>query len=265
MFYIEGSADKFTIYNDNIKIGDCFFKNKNTYPFVISNNNFYLGIEGETHASVICNAIGMNSDEYDKLVDDAIKSNDYEEAKRLGNLWKKALQLINGNGNSVDGRIFLTIKKDVKSNISFDYAVLSFWGGMDGEDQTLNGNVVNRILKKFNVSPNKVLVAVFDYDNWGEGKLIPYKEWDFYVPEMDEAQKDAYAIHLMNASKKHDATSDFRAARDRKIGKKLTNDKGDEMTVAQYRNMIYSESKIRKIVKNVLKEYLYKKTKRVIF
>jgi hypothetical protein len=68
----------------------------------------------------------------------------------------------------------------------------------------------------------------------------------------------------MNARDKHDATATFRTTRDKKIGQKLTNDKGVEMPVAQYMAMVRSEN-ISRIIKNVLREYIYKDTKRIIF
>ena len=75
---------------------------------------------------------------------------------------------------------------------------------------------------------------------------------------MNERQKKARELHLMNAHDKHDATKDFRKNRDKKIGQKLTNDKGVEMPVAQYRNMIYGENnkKFGRIIREAINKYL---------
>jgi hypothetical protein len=70
----------------------------------------------------------------------------------------------------------------------------------------------------------------------------------------------------MNANDKYNATDGFRKTRDRLIGKKLTNDNGVEMPEAQYRSMIYGEGKkVENIIRNVLKEYIYKDRKIIIF
>ena len=47
---------------------------------------------------------------------------------------------------------------------------------------------------------------------------------------------------MLDSNEKHKLTKDFRNTRDSRIGKKLTDNQGNEMPVAKYRSMIYQES-----------------------
>jgi hypothetical protein len=258
-FSIYGYPDGFSVLCNDVEVGRCHYKDKGAYPFIISDKKFCLGLEGKSHGTIFTQLLGMKTQEFDDRIDNAINSGNLEEFNRLQELWKKANELSCEGDDSVDGRIYLSINKT--SNMPFNYTILSFW---NEHNKKINGNLVNQIIQKFNVSANNVLVACFT--DGCVGILTPLLEWDYYVPEGDDTQKNGYALHLMNAHDKHDATYDFRKARDGRIGKKLTNDSGVEMPVAQYRSMVYAEGKkIKSIIRNVLKEYIYKDRKIIIF
>jgi hypothetical protein len=113
---------------------------------------------------------------------------------------------------------------------------------------------------------NNTYIAIVDNQDNSVGKLVKYDGGDIQLSTMSDKQREYYAIHLMNAHDKYDATTKFRKNRDRLIGKKLTNDNGIEMPVAQYKHMIYGEGKkVENIIRNVLKEYIYKDRKIIIF
>ena len=174
-----------------------------------------------------------------------------------------AANKVRNGKNALPGRIWthMRIPKNIK--LPFEFAVMSFWGYTEDVNEKVDRNLVRQIIDHVGVDENNLFITKYD-DRSDKGKLVKYTDWDFYVPKMSDAQKKAYAIHLMKSKDKHDATADFRTTRDRKIGQKLTNDKGVEMPLAQYRSMIYGEN-INRIVRNVLKEYIYKNTKRIIF
>ena len=239
LYNIEGRADVFNIYKNGEKIVRCTYWDKGAYPFIIANKNVYIGRESNTHSDVIVSLIGMTDDELTERMDDAIKSNNYQEIQILRKLWEKASKLIEDD-KRINGRIFTKI--DAK--IPFNFSVISFWGGDKAKE--IDNGLFQKLLRKFNISENNLLVAVFDKGY--EGKLIPYAEWSKSISENDDYQKQAYAIHLMNSRDKRNATDDFRRVRDRKIGRKLTNDKGEEMPMAKYRSMVYAESKQPKTI-----------------
>lgn len=157
---------------------------------------------------------------------------------------------IKDNKDYAFGRIWFCSNSD-----DFPYNILAFW--YEDEKHTIDVKLVDELLNKCGINKKQVLVASFEEDD--EGTLYPYTEWDFKITKSNERQQGIRAIHLMNANDKHDATTNFRTNRDRLIGKKLTNTKGDdEMTVAQYRSMIYGENKKRIgiIIREVINKYL---------
>lgn len=237
--YVNGEPDDFEIFSAGTFVGSCTFWSNHAIPFVIANNKLYIGSRGKAHGS--CNhqseTIGGGDIEY-------------------GRLWLKVET--NPDPEYMDYKGYS--EGEINAGIGIPYSILSFWNG--DTPNVIDINLVNELFEKYEVDKNKVLVVSFEKDDYG--KIYPYIEWNHNTPEASEKQKEARAIHLMNVKNKHNATSDFRATRDRKIGQKLTNDKGVEMSVAQYMAMVHSEN-INRIVKNVLKEYIDKNTERIIF
>jgi hypothetical protein len=94
-----------------------------------------------------------------------------------------------------------------------------------------------------------------------------YRGGDITLSEMTPGQKEQYTLHLMNAHDKYNATAGYRAIRDNAIyspreraaAKAFGSD-----TMAAYHNAVRSEN-ISNIVKSVLKEYIYKDRKFIIF
>lgn len=134
---------------------------------------------------------------------------------------------------SIDGRIWTSAKYNL-----FNYAVVCFWGTQNSENVN---PYVYEVAKKLKVDPNKIIIIYGDIDNIS--KAIKFSYWDGRVHSLSKEEEEQKNIHMMGAQDKHDNTGDFRKSRDSKIGKKLTNDKGVEMPMAQYHNMIYQESK----------------------
>ena len=227
MLYAKGEIDSFELFNgENSEYYD--YMDDSAVPFVICNGEIYEG-EGElNHLDIFIGLAGTdNWDDVSYLRKEMEAFDDFE----LGRLW-----------------------------VEPELSVLSFWGYCDKVDKQLT----NIILDEYAVNHNNTVVVSFNWEN--ETVAIPYNEWDGSLTKMDDNVKAKYAIHLMNAKDKNNATGDFRKTRDRLIGKKLTNDKGVEMPVAQYRSMVYAEGKkIENIIRNVLKEYIYKDRKIIIF
>ena len=143
------------------------------------------------------------------------------------------------------------------------HTVITFWWASYGS-LNIDGKLVEKLLNKLGADKNNVLVVSFEDEDFGT--VYQYNDWKFSIPEASDEQRKIYATHLMNAHDKHNATDGFRKTRDRLIGKKLTNDNGVEMPEAQYKSMIYGEGKkVENIIRNVLKEYIYKDRKIIIF
>ena len=156
----------------------------------------------------------------------------------------------------VSGRLWLKINDRGRNN-DFPYAVLSFWWG--SEEHMVNSRLVDELLQIVNVGRKSVLVASFEENDYG--KMYPYSEWSFKISKANDKQKEVLATHLMNAKDKYNATSDFRSNRDRVIYTPRERAFG---TMAAYHNATRAEN-IDRIIKSVLKEYIYKDTKRIIF
>ena len=245
LFYIGGRADMFDVYDNSYqKVASCSFWDDGAYPFIIVNDNAYIGNERSTHSSVVVSNEGLSEEEFDKMMDDAMKNDDYDEMQRLNDIWEKSMNSMDVDKH-VAGRIFLTPKTNYST--SFRYQVISFWGDAN-KDRVISKVAVEKIIKNFNVSENNLLVAVFT--SGADGELVPYNEWKGSLSAMDDVQKQGRAIHLMNSRDKRNATDDFRRVRDRKIGRKLTNDKGEEMPMAKYRSL-FPENKQYKINKQM--------------
>lgn len=236
--HVRGNPDFFYIYSGNTYIGYCDHYDYNNFPFAIWDGKIHISKnKGVPHRSFIA--------DYDNL-----RKRDDWSSGRFWETINRAKRYNEFGGGYLD------------KDIPFPYYIMCFWWGKDG-DLHLDKKIVDKLVKKLSKGYiNNVLVASFNDDDYG--KVYNYNNWIGKVSKANEKQKEIYNLHLMGADEKHDATSDFRTNRDRQIGKKLINDKGVEMPIAQYRSMIYSEN-ISKIIRNVLKEYIYKDTKKIIF
>ena len=150
---------------------------------------------------------------------------------------KGRIQGFEWDSESIDGRIWVKAKSN-----EFNYAVVSFWG----VNISINAKpYIYELADKLNVNPSKIVV-VYEADSDLSGDMsepVLLSDWNGNVHSLSQEEGEQRNIHMMNAKEKHDNTSNFRKSRDSKIGKKLTNDKGVEMPMAQYHNMIYQESK----------------------
>ena len=135
----------------------------------------------------------------------------------------------------VTGRIWLTFAH---------YAYITFWN--EDEDVVIDTKLTDELLDYFSINHEDAIVVSFD-----DNRLHPYDSWCNTINAANDEQKEAHMLHMMNAQDKHDATSEFRVNRDANIGNKLGN-----MTVAQYKSMLYGESRIRKVIKDVINEYI---------
>ena len=220
--YANGDPDYFDIMSGSTYVGECNFDSDAAVPFVIGNGQLYIGDRGYGHNT--CN------------YPDNVRENE----------------------NYAFGRLWFSINQHARNNYDeiphFPYSILAFW--YEDNEHIIDVKLVDKFLSKYLIDKSLVLVSSFEKDDYGT--LYPYSEWNFKIAKANKRQKKVRAIHLMNAQDKYDATSDFRTIRDRKIGKKLTNDKGVEMPVAQYRSMIYAENKKRqdRIIKEVINRYL---------
>jgi len=248
---VRGVPDCFTIISGNTEIADCYYEKENAVPFIIANGKLYLGENGDGHWSVGNEIIGISySEMYDSEKYDEHEIYDLETKRD-----KAVTELCRSDKNYIAGRIWI-------NELNEKYSIISFWGSEVKNKSEINTNVINELLNKFGISKDFTIIVVFDETD--KGKIVKYTKWNLYIPKMGKNQKNAYELHLMNSKDKHAATEDFRKNRDKKIGRKLTNDKGVEMPVAQYRSMIYSEN-INRIIRNVLKEYIDKNAKGIIF
>lgn len=235
VIYADGEPDYFDIMSGDTYIGECNYESDDALPFVIANDQLYIGGSGYGHES--CD-----------YPDDVRESGNYA----FGRLWFCVNQYPQSDYDDDDE--YEGDEEEYEEKPPFPYSILTFW--YEDEEHTIDVKLVDELLAKYGIDKNLVLVASFEEDDYGT--LYPYTEWNFKIAKSNERQKEVRAMHLMNAYNKHNATSDFRTIRDRKIGKKLTNDKGVEMPVAQYRSMIYGENKKRqdRIIKEVINKYL---------
>lgn len=231
--YIIGLADNFDIYSGNTLIGCCNMDDEAALPFYLSDGKVYYGKNGDEHRSIGYDIIGI-SPEYIFSLDNEWEIEKYEKMRDA------AADKVRACKNALPGRIWTHIR--TSNNAQFNFSVMSFWGYNSEVNNKVDRNLIKQIIDHVGVDENNLFITKFD-DKRDQGTLVKYTEWNAYVPKMSDTQKKAYAIHLMKSKDKHNATSDFRTNRDRNIGKKLTNDKGQEMPVAQYRNIIYGENK----------------------
>ena len=192
-----GCADSAELYINGIPVASYWYLDKTAYPFIICNNELYIGDKSETHGQFSWKILGHSEE------------------------------------NSICGRIWVSAKTN-----EFNYSVILFWGNTQANENCKDK--IYELADKLKVNPQKIMIGITNHDYI---PIIPLSDWDGFVHKMSEKEQELRNLHLMNSIEKHDNTGDFRKSRDTKIGKKLTNDKGVEMPMAQYHNMIYQESK----------------------
>lgn len=161
---------------------------------------------------------------------------------------------LNRNKDYIAGRIWTNIK-----SLS-GYSILTFWS-TESDAKVVDGKLINKLLTKLNIDRERVIFANFNEPLGWEAKVSLYKGGDIVLSEMTPNQEKQYELHLMNAHDKHDATTDFRTIRDN--AKYIPREKAAG-SMAAYHAMVHTEN-IKRIVRNVLKEYIYKETKKIIF
>ena len=231
--FAKGDPDDFVLIRGNETLGYCHWNCDGAFPFIIANRKLYIGQESDGHWSIGNQLIGKGDDEIHN-------SDKYGDG--LENARDEALRKLYRAPDSAAGRIWREPKSmyGQPNSEQIKTPVISFWCDENGLKK-VDLSVMDELLGKLGIGKDNVLVVTFD-DN-GHGEVSEYGNWNPEIKQMGEKQKEIYALHLMNAKNKHNATSDFRATRDRKIGQKLTNDKGVEMPMAQYRSMLYQENK----------------------
>lgn len=201
---ILGHPDSFTVKLGSGETIEYYYSDSKAYPFIIHNGKLHIGERGETHGVL-----------------------------------KSIEHIPQGSGEEiVEGRIWV----GAKSN-DFNYAVVAFWG-MAGIGENNNKPQVEELVRKLKVNPNKVVIIVSDEDWSGMlSTAIPLANWDGKVKFRTEEEERQKNLHMMSAEEKRKETGGFRKSRDKRIGEKLTNDKGEEMPMAKYHSMIYQEGK----------------------
>ena len=215
MLYARGEPDSFGLYNGKQFISDYDYMDEAAIPFIICNGRLEDGEPGLTHYDI-----------YLQMVDDG-EYDDENDLYRAADDLRNELEMID---DYELGRLWLGYE-DIPN-------MLSFWGNGNSVDKRL----IDEFLSSHDVDRNNTFVVCIENTN-EETPVKPYNEWRGELTIMNDSMKNIYAIHLMNAKNKHNATGDFRKTRDAKIARKLTNDKGEEMPLAKYRSMIYSESR----------------------
>lgn len=206
---IKGYCDDLSIYCGDKLIAQYYYTDFQAYPFMIElGKGPYIGKKGWSH-----------SDIYNSLY----------------SLIKKGM-VLRKTSKIVSGRIWVGAKAN-----DFNYALVMFWG--DETTENLKP-YIEEIIEKCKVNPEKVVIGVPFDDN--EFKPIPLSQWNGFIHHQSPQENNVRNLHLMNARDKSDNTSDFRNTVNKKIGQKLTNNKGVEMPLAKYHSLIYQESKERR-------------------
>jgi hypothetical protein len=120
----------------------------------------------------------------------------------------------------VDGRVWRLIPDANRTPSN----VFSFWSIGKEMDAGLVKLVVDMVVKALHIEDQPIYIA-------SGSDVVPYENVGVDIAD----NGNVYASHLLPPEKKREATSDFRSARDSRLGKKLTMSNGSEMTMAQYR------------------------------
>ena len=251
--YICGKPDNFDIMIGDRVVAYCNYESYDAYPFIIANDKVYIGNEGEGHWDIGWQLIDATPEEIQAYYS---SENTYElECKR-----DAAVAKLQQAKDYAAGRIWLGAEPNDMFNDEFeDYVFISFWDSWD-KPKPVSARKIEELLSAFRLDRNKIFIANIANDDSSYGRLIKYTGGDITLAKISQKQMNDYAIHLMNAKQKHDATSNFRAVRDKAIYAPREKAAG---TMAAYHNMVHSEN-IKKIVRNVLKEYIDKDSKKLI-
>jgi len=198
-----GYPDNMTLMIDGNKVCTYSFNDSKAYPFIIFNGQVYVGDNYHTHNQFVWSIPGTQ---------------------------RTQLPI-------VKGRIWVSAKVN-----EFNYSVVSFWGADTDEDLK---PYVYQVAKKVKVNPAKIVVVakIGQFGNNEISKPVPLSQWDGTIHQLTSNEAYQQNLHMMDSGEKHDRTGGFRQTRDAMIGRKLTNDKGEEMPMAKYRSMIQQEQK----------------------
>lgn len=138
-------------------------------------------------------------------------------------------------------------------------------------------NIINKSIEaiksyyNYNIDKSTLSVVVDEKTDTANYKLVPYIDFiqNYLAPKHwnSEEFKQDYALHLADTKTKRHKMSDYLKDRSQNIGKKLTMDNGEEMTMAQWRALhSTSESKTNKnrikLSESELKNIVYKSIKK---
>ena len=215
-FKLYGYCDSLTLYKGGDVLARYDYKDSTAYPFIIYEGKILIGDCGETHGELYGKSVHKKwTDEFDQ-----------DSRYAMGRIWVKA-----------------------KRN-EFNYAVVAFWG-RGVSDDTDYKPYVYEIARKLKVNPGKIVISVSSVDEPSTG-YVPLSQWNGLVRVETDNERENRQLHMMGAREKHDNTGDFRNTRNKKIGQKLTNSKGEEMPMAQYHSMIYQEDKKQDSKNNIV-------------
>ena len=182
----------------------------------------------------------------------------------VGNKGESHLQSLNQNNIPED---LITGRYWINDNI------IGFWDIMP------DINIINKSIEaiksyyNYNIDKSTLSVVVDEKTDTANYKLVPYIDFiqNYLAPKHwnSEEFKQDYALHLADTKTKRDKMSDYVKDRSQNIGKKLTMDNGEEMTMAQWRALhSTSESKTNKnrikLSESELKNIVYKSIKKII-
>ena len=245
--YVMGEIDRY--FNDGIKPqGNTYYESVKKKCLIISEsqyNRLFTGFPkmcgSADSAALYINGINVADYYYlDKTAYPFIIHNDKlyigEKSETHGQV---SWNIVGYNiENSLNGRIWVSPKTN-----DFNYSVVLFWGDTKSSENC-KGKIYE-LADKLNVNPNKIMIGITTDD--GYISMTPLNEWDGFVHKISEKEQELRNLHLMNPKDKLNNTDKFRKSRDKKLGEKLTNNKGEEMPMAKYHNLIYQESKNIKI------------------
>ena len=197
-----GYPDQMGLFINGKNVCNYSFQDSQAYPFIIFNGKLHIG-EG----------YGVHKQMFGKIKD-----------------------IKNTQQPIIKGRIWVGAKTN-----DFNYSVVSFWGSDTNEDLR---PYVYQVAQKLKVNPSKIVV-VAKIGSFGDrtiSKPIPLSQWNGTIHQLTSNEVQHQNLHMMDSEEKFKRTGDFRKTRDEKLGKKMTNSRGEEMPMAKYRSMIYQES-----------------------
>jgi hypothetical protein len=227
-----GEPDYFSVNVGNERLGICRYDSDNAIPFIILSDGIHYGTNGGSHRDIIAIMNGYESfdDFYDKNIN---KYDDELELKK--SFWRLEDKLMTDSMHT-EGRLWVSPIKD------FPYHIITFWGNKDYNQLKSIKPQIDKVCNDAGVDKSMVLIGCGEDEGEWYSYPILYDEWTGNVGKMSDEQQKQKKLHMLDANEKHKQTKDFRNTRDSRIGKKLTDNQGNEMPVAKYRSMIYQES-----------------------